>query len=185
MNKLPHPKFLTYNLFLFIVTTCAISCNDKKEENNNAIFKIEPIKAETTIDFNLIDCLNESNKKTIALADLTFRQTKDVNSLKSLLEIKKDHIDIDVALKNLTEKNMIIIPKTGYELNIIPDSLKGKNSRTYLLRTLKNEIKNEITLFDQITKTSKNIDFKIFAEKYKRTLQANNKHLNNCFKNLK
>jgi uncharacterized radical SAM superfamily protein len=177
MKKLYIARIIIYNLFLFIVNISAISCTTK--ENNDTVFKIEPSKAESTIDFNLIDCLNESNKKAISLANITFSQTKDVKTLQLLLKIKKDHQKIDSELKKLTENNLIIVPKVVYHLNINADSLKGKNSNLYLLKTLETEIKNQTLILDNIENTSQNIDFKIFAKKSKKTLQTNNDALKN------
>jgi len=164
---------------LFIVNIGAISCINKGKENNDTIFKIEPTTADATIDFNLIDCLNESNKKAISLATITFSQTKDVKTLELLLKIKKDHQKIDSELQKLTESNLIIVPKLVYDLNINTDSLKGKTPNLYLLKILESEIKNQTILFDKIENTSQNIDFKIFAKKSKKTLQSNKIALEN------
>lgn len=180
MKKLYIPRFIIYNLLLFIANISAISCTNK--ENSDALFKVDSTKSESTIDFNLIDCLNESNKKTISLASLTFIQTKDVKTLELLLKIKKDQQKIDSELKRLTENNLIILPKLIYHLNINSDSLKGKNSNLYLLKVLETEIKNQATLFDKIETTSQNIDFKLFAIKSKKTLKSNNTALKNTLK---
>ncbi|MDR6843726.1 hypothetical protein [Flavobacterium granuli] len=177
MKKLFFPRYIIYNLLLFIVNISVISCTDK--ENNDTIFKVEPTKAESTIDFNLIDCLNESNKKTISLATITFYQTKDVKTLQLLLKIKKDHQKIDSELKRLTENNLIIVPKLSYHFNINSDSLKGKNPNLYLLKALRTEIKNQTAIFKNIENTSQNIDFKIFAKNSKKTIQSNNAALEN------
>jgi hypothetical protein len=185
MKKLCIPRFIIYNLLLFIVNISAISCTDKEKENNDAVFKIDPNKSESAIDFNLIDCLNESNKKTISLASLTFNQTKDVKTLELLLKIKKDQQKIDSELKRLTENNLIIVPKLVYHLNTNSDSLKGKNSNLYLLKILETEIQIQITIFGNIENTFQNIDFKIFAKKSKKTLQSNSTALKNTFKDLK
>lgn len=179
MKKLCIPRFIIYNLLLFIVNISVISCINNEKENNDTIFKIEPTTAESTIDFNLIDCLNESNKKTISLVNITFSQTTDVKTLQLLLKIKKDHQKIDSELQKLTENNLIIVPKLVYHLDINSDSLKGKNPNSYLLKILGSEIKNQTILFDKIENTSQNIDFKIFAKKSKKTLQINNTALEN------
>jgi hypothetical protein len=172
MKKLFIYRFILYNLYLFIVTIFTVSCINQEKENNDPIFKTE-----STIDFNLIDCLNESNKKTIELSSITFSQTKDVKTLQLLLKIKKDHQKIDSELKKLTEKNWIILPKLIYNLNLNADSLKDKNSNLYLLKALETEIKNQIELLNQIEKTSQNTDVKTFATQSKKMVQINNDSL--------
>jgi hypothetical protein len=174
MKKLFIRQFIHYKLFLFFVIVCLFSCNNQKKGYNDSLFKEEGNNVESTIDFNLIDCLNESNKKTIDIATIIFNQIKDVKTLQFILKIKRDHKKIDSELKKLTEKNLIIIPKLVYDLNISPDSLKGKNFDFYLLSILETEIKNQIILFDKIEKTSQNTDFKTFAIKSKKTLHSNN-----------
>lgn len=182
MKKLLIPRYIIYYLVLFIVSIRLISCTDKDKDNYESVFKIEPTKAESTIDFHLIDCLNESNNKTISLVTLTFDQTKDAKTLVLLLKIKNDHQKIDSELKKLTENNLIIVPKLTYHLNLNSDSLKGKNPNLYLLKTLETEIKNQTTLFDKIENTSQNIDFKTFAKKSKQTLLSNNSALENTLR---
>jgi hypothetical protein len=157
------------------------SCVNQETEYCDSIFKEEANNIESTIDFNLIDCLNESNKKTIHLATITFNQIKNLETLQYILKIKKDHQKIDAELQKLTEKNLIIIPKLVYDLNINPDSLKAKNSNFYLLNLLEIEIKNQIRVFDKIEKTSQNTDFKIFAIKSKKIAHDNYDALKTIF----
>ncbi|HEY6143181.1 MAG TPA: hypothetical protein VIV55_07085 [Flavobacterium sp.] len=177
MKKLFIPRFILYNLCLFIVNICAISCVNQEKEYDDSIFETEATKFESTIDFSLIDCLNECNKKNIELSSITFSQTKDSKTLQLLLKIKKDHQKIDSELKKLTEKNLIIIPKLIYNLNLNSDSLKSKNANFYLSNLLKTEITNQITILDQIEKTTQNIDFRIFAIQSKKIIQTNNNAL--------
>lgn len=174
MKKLFIPRYIIYNLLPFIVSIGMFSCTDKEKENNDPYFIIEPTSAEPIIDFKLIDCLNESNQKTISLALLTSNRTKDKKTLQLLLKIAEDQQKIDSELKKLTENNLIIVPKLAYRLHLNPDSLKGKKSVLYLLKTLETEIKNQTILFENIESSSKNIDFKTFAKKSKKTLQINN-----------
>lgn len=183
MKKLHIPRYIIFSIGLLIVTMSTISCN-KKKENYNAVFNFnfEPIKTESTIDFNLIDSLNQSNKKTLYLAAYTFSQIKDVKTLQLLLKIKKDHQKIDSELKKLTENNLIVIPKLYHQLNVNNDSLNGKKSNFYLLKKLEEEIKNQATIFDDIANTSQNTDFKIFAQKSKKTLHINTIALENTLK---
>lgn len=165
--------FIPFKLVLLFVSIAISSCIDKEIERCDSLFKEQENTIESTIDFNLIDCLNGSNKKTIHLATLTFNQIKNLETLQLILKIKKDHQKIDAELQKLTEKNLIIIPKLVYDLNINPDSLKAKNFNFYLLNLLETEIKNQIRVFDKIEKTSQNIDFKLFAIKSKKLVLAN------------
>ncbi|MES2574203.1 MAG: hypothetical protein V4572_04630 [Bacteroidota bacterium] len=177
MKRLRIPHFIIYNLYLFIVCIFVTSCVNQEKEYEDSIFKLEATQSEPLVDFNLIDCLNESNKKTITLAGITFNQTKNLETLKLILKIKRDHQKIDAEFKKLVEKNLIIIPKLVYNLNIDSDSLKGKKSPLYLSNLLVTEIENQIIMLDQMEQTSKNIDFKIFAIQTKKILKANNNAL--------
>jgi hypothetical protein len=174
MNKLHLPRSI---LYLFLISSIGIGCVNNDKEFNDNIFKIEPVKSEPSYVFNLIDCLNESNKKARYLAGITFIHNKDAKTQRLLLKIKNDHRKIDFELKNLAEKNLIIIPKLINQSNINPDSLKGKNSDLHLLKTLDSEIENQIIIFDQIEKASKNSDFKTFSKKSKLRLQTNKTEL--------
>lgn len=165
-------RFILYNLVVFVANFCAVSCIDKENEFDDFNFKTEYTESDS-IDFNLVDSLNESNKKIIQLSSIAFDQNKDVKTLQLFLKIKRDHQKIDAELKKLTEKNLIILPKLAYTFNLNPDSLKGKNANSYLSKVLEKEIKNQVILFDRIKKTAQNIDFKIFAIKSKKTAQAN------------
>lgn len=172
MKKIFIYRFILYNFYLFIVTIFTVSCINQEKENNDSIYKTE-----SAIDFNLINSLDESNRKTIEISSITFSQTKDVKTLLLLLKIKKDHQKIDSELKKLTEKNWVILPKLINNLNLNADSLKDKNSNLYLLKALETEIKNQITLLNQIEKTSQNADFKMLATQYKTIVQINNDSL--------
>jgi hypothetical protein len=173
MKKQFITPFIPCKLVLFFVIIFMSSCVNQETKYCDSIFKEEENNIESTIDFNLIDCLNGSNKKTIHLATITFNQIKNLETLQFILKIKKDHQKIDAELQKLTEKNLIIIPKLVYDLNINPDSLKAKNPHFYLLKALETEIKNQIRVFDKIEKTSQNIDFKLFAIKSKKLVLAN------------
>lgn len=161
-----------------MVIICAILCVDKENELDDFIFKTAYAKSDT-IDFNLVDCLNESNKNIIQLSSIAFNQTRDARTLRLFLKIKKDHQKMDAELKKLTEKNLIILSKLAYDLNLNPDSLKGKNANCYLSNLLANEIENQARLLDRIGKTTQNIDFRLFAVKSKKTVQNNNEVLKN------
>lgn len=173
MKRLYIFRFIIYGLLLFLAHIYIISCTEQKEKED-LIFITQSINPEYTIDFYLIDCLNESNKKSIDLANFAFYKTNDVKTLQLLSKIEKDQKKINTELKKLTEKNLIIIPKLVYYLNLNNDSLEGKNAAHYLSYLLNNEIINQITVLNQIEKNSQNIDLKILAAKSKKTLQTNN-----------
>lgn len=171
-------RSILYNLAQFIAIICAISCVNKENELDDFIFKTEYAKSDT-IDFNLMDCLNKSNKKIIQLSSIAFNQTRDARTLRLFLKTKKDHQKIDAELKKLTEKNLIILSKLAYDFNLNPDSLKGKNSNFYLSNLLVNEIENQVKLLDRIEKTTQNIDFRLFAIKSKKIVLNHNEAFKN------
>lgn len=174
MKKLFRSRFIPCKLFLFFVIITLLSCINQEKKQNDSSPKKEENNAEYTIDFNLINYLNQGNKKTIELATISFSQIKDQKILQLVSKIKEDHQNIDLELKKLTEKNLIIIPQIVYHLDISPDSIRENNPNFYLLSLLKDQIKNQITVFDSIEKTTQNIDFKTFAVKSKKKLQSNN-----------
>jgi phenylalanine-4-hydroxylase len=185
MKTLFITPFIPCKLVLFFVIIFMSSCVNQETKYCDSIFKEEENNIESTIDFNLIDCLNESNKKTIHLATITFNQIKNLETLQLIFKIKNDHQKIDSELQKLTEKNLIIIPKLVYDFSVNPDSLKTKKSDFYLLNLLKTEIKNQILVFDKIEKKSQNTDFKIFAIKSKIIAQDNYDALQTILNNLK
>lgn len=151
-----------------------MSCINQEKKQNDSSPQKEENNTEYAIDFNLINYLNQANKKTIELATISFSQIKDQKILQLVSKIKEDHQNINLELKKLTEKNLIIIPQIVYHLDISPDSIRENNPNFYLLSLLEDQIKNQITVFDSIEKTTQNIDFKTFAIKSKKTLQNNN-----------
>lgn len=177
MKKLLIPRFILYSTALLMAIIVVFSCINEENENNDSIFETKTTKSESTIDFSLIDCLNESNKKAIELSSISFNQAKDLKTLQLLLKIKKDHQNIDSKLKKLTEKNLIIIPKLVYNLNLNTDSLKNKNANSYLSNLLETEIENQIMILDQIENTTQNPEFKTFATQSKRIIESNTNSL--------
>lgn len=173
MKKLFAAQLVPCKLFLFFAISSIFSCVYQEEKSLDSLFNEDKNKVETTIDFNLIDALNESNKKTIHLATIACCQMKDSKKRLLVFKIKSDLQKMDWELKKWTEKNLIIIPKPVYDLNINPDSLNAKNPDFYLLKVLKNQIKNQITVLDKMEKTAQNIDFKIFVLKLKKIAQNN------------
>lgn len=179
MKKKEIHRLFFYNLALFIAIICAISCVDKENELDDFIFETANTKSET-IDYDLVDCLNKSNKKIINLSRIASNQTRDARTLKLFLKIKRDHQKMDAELKKLTEKNLIILPKLMQGLNLNPDSLKIKKANCYLSNVLENEIQNQVRLLDQIQKTTQNIDFRLFVIESKKKVHDNNEMLNNA-----
>lgn len=173
MKKLSLTRFILCRLLLIFTILLVVSCNHKDREIYTPFFEDKSLQTESTIDFNLIDNLNESNKKTIDLANILFNRTKDVKTLQLLLKIKKDHYKIDSELRKLTAKNLIIIPKAVYDLNIQPESLKNKKANLYLFALLDSEIKNVAIILDQIKKTAQNKDFIQFATHSKKRIESN------------
>ena len=80
---------------------------------------------------------------------------------------------MDFEFKKLTEKNLIVLPKLAFGFNLIPDSLKEKNSYDHLSKALENEIENQVPLWDKMQNKDQNIDFRTFATKSKKTVLAN------------
>jgi aspartyl/asparaginyl-tRNA synthetase len=177
MKKLIIPLFIPCILFLIFATVFICSCSNQEEKYLDSLFNKRRNSIESTIDFNQINSLNESNKKTMKLATITFYQIRDRETLQLVLKIKKDHQKMDSELKKLAEKNLIIIPQIVYDGDIKPDSIKKINIDFYLLNLLGNQMKNQIALLDKIEKTSQNTDFKILAIKSKKIAQSNNEAL--------
>ena len=94
---------------------------------------MEPTKAKPVIDFNLINSLNESNQEIIKLSNAAFESTKDIETLRLLLVIKKNHQEIDSELEKLTQKNLIFIPKLIYNTNKPYENKPVPKSDSYLL----------------------------------------------------
>lgn len=172
MKKSSVYRLMLYNTLHFVAVICAVSCINKENEFNNFIFETGYAKSDT-IDFNLVDHLNASNKKIIQLSSIASNQTKDAKMLGLLLKIKRDYQKMDFEFKKLAEKNLIVLPKLAFDFNLIPDSLKGKNSCDHLSKALENEIENQVPLWDKMQNKDQNIDFRTFATKSKKTVLAN------------
>ena len=68
-----------------------ISCTHYEKEPTASLYKMESPKEEVSVEelsinFNTIDCLNESNQKAIELSSISLRLSKDLNLLKKLLK---------------------------------------------------------------------------------------------------
>ncbi|WPR70245.1 hypothetical protein SLW70_09840 [Flavobacterium sp. NG2] len=162
-----------YTICLIFIIGSLVSCNKKGKDFTESIFGTTTDEIESTIDFNLINYLSKSNTKIIDITALAVKHSNDKNKRQLLLKIKRDHQDIELELKELTQKNLIIVPKSIYTLNSKADSLQGQNAEVYLSQWLINEIKNQLSQFDSIETTSKNTDFVQFAVRSKLTLKQN------------
>jgi hypothetical protein len=152
-------------LLLTVLIYGFISCVDQNKESDNSIFKNNDLVTESTIDFNLVYLLNESNQKVTEITSYIFNQTKDVKTMQLLLKIKKNQKNIAAELKKLSQKNLIIIPKSIYNLNLIPSKSKPQKLYNSNFDLLETEIKKQIKIFDSINVTTRNSDFKQFAIK--------------------
>lgn len=173
MRKSVPKIILYYPLFLVITLTCFSSCINKQKDFTDAIFGNFNNQIESSIDFSVVDCINESNKKTIEIVTLAYNKTKDIQKKELFLKIKQDHQLIDSRLKQLTKDNLIIITKTIYNINKNPDSLKGKKGNIFILKWLNREIDFQISQLSNIEEISKNDDFKKFATQTKDILKEN------------
>lgn len=167
-------RIASYALCVLFIISVVCSCNKKGESFTDSIFGTTTENIESTIDFNLVDRINESNKKVIDITTIVAEHINDNTKRQLVLKIKNDHQIIDLELKQFAKNNLILIPKPIYILNNNPDSFKGPNVDVYLLHWLKKEINNQITQFDSIETTTKNSDFKTFATKSKEILEQNN-----------
>lgn len=165
-----YPLFLVFTL---ITLTCFSSCINKQKDFTDAIFGNFNNQIESSIDFSVVDCINESNKKTIEIVALAYNKTKDIKKKELFLKIKHDHQLIDSRLKQLTKDNLIIITKTIYNLDKNQDSLKGKKGDVVILKWLNTEIDFQISQLSNIEAISKNDDFKKFATQTKDILKEN------------
>lgn len=177
MSKLPSLKLITYMSVLVIFVLSSCFKKDKSSGNEGHLTAQKTSHIESEISFNSVAFLNEVNKKVIDIASIAFNNSKKLNESQVILKIKKDHQKIQNDLKKITDENLIIIPEPIYDLNLNQKFLKGINSSYYLISMLEKEIKNQILLFDSIEKTSKDKEFKDFADKSKDILISNNELL--------
>lgn len=177
MIKLPIFKYTRTIAIAFFIIIFFQSCKNQEKKSHTSFFKMESTKVEPIIDFNIIDCFKESNNKIIKLTNITFERSKDFKTLQLLSGIKKNQKEMDYSLKNLTKKNLIIIPKSIDKMNINIDSIKTKKGDLHLLRLLESEIDNQIILLDSISKSTKDIEFKIFSANSKKILESDNEKL--------
>jgi hypothetical protein len=184
MKKLSPDRIILNSIVLTIIGLSMHSCIKKEDCYDQSIVEIESARKLPVVDFKLLDCLDESNQKTIELSSIIFDLTTDVKTLQLLIKIKKNHRKFENELHKLTKENLIIIPQLTYHIYLNPNSVKSKNGDLYLLKTLETELENQIIVFDHIDKTSENIDFRIFAIQSKKIVENNNKVLSNIINNL-
>lgn len=152
------------------------SCSQKEKVYSNPIFGDKEREIESKLNFKTVNNLNETNKKVIEIASIAFNNSKELKKSQLILKIKKDHQKIEQDLKKITEENLIITPEPIFDLNLNKSFLDGINSNFYLISLLEKEIRNQIILLDSIESTTKDIEFKNFADKSKELL-INNKEL--------
>jgi hypothetical protein len=184
MKALSHRPLILTILLLCFLSIGVQSCINKEDCYDQSLFEMTSAKEQPVVDFKLLDCLDESNQKTIELSSIIFDITKDVKTLQLLVQIKKNHLRIENDLKKITKKNLILIPQISHHIYLNHDSVKSKKGNIYVLKTLEKELTNQITVFDHIEKSSQNIDFRLFAIKYKKTTNDNNEVLLNIIKSL-
>lgn len=174
MKKLP-PFRITINAFLIcFMSICLCSCSKSKNPYDDSVFDKEIAEKQSKINFKSLDYLDKSNQKTIELSSILFDLTEDVETLQLLTAIRKNHEKIDFELNNLINKNLIIIPKLIYDADAKRNSIRSAKDSLFLLKTLETQLKNQITAYERIEKTSQNIDFRIFAMHSKKTIKNNN-----------
>jgi hypothetical protein len=183
MKKLPPFRKIINPFLICFITICLCSCIKSKNYYNSSILDKKITEKRPVINFKSLDSLDESNRKTIELSSILFDTTEDVKTLQLLASIRKNHEKINLELNNLTNKNLIIIPKLAYHTDIKHDCVKSVKNKIYLLKTLETELKNQITTFEGIEKTSQNIDFRIFAMQSKKAIENNNKVLKTIIQN--
>jgi len=138
---------------------------------------------DTIIDFNTMACLEEANQKATELSNISLKLSKDLKTHQLLLKIKRDNTKINSDFGKLTKENLIIIPKPIYHIYVNEDSINREQPDLYILKKLETEIKNQIVSLDSIEKNTQNIDFKLFAEQSKKTLEDNNEKLKTLLSN--
>ena len=177
MLKLPYIKALSYIIALVLIAT--ISCDYKKPKSySNSIFKEnKEIEIDSKINFRNVAKLNEANQKVIDIATIAFNKSEELNKSRVILKIKKDHQKIESELKKITSENLIIIPEPIFDLKLNQNFLNGLNSNYYLISLLEKEINNQIILLDSMKGTSRDEEFKKFADKSKDILVNNNELL--------
>lgn len=173
MKNSRHNKLIIKSLFFAILTGILWLCLAQTSGYNHTRGNKNKELSNTSVDFNLINQLNESNQKTIEITSYIFNHSQDVQTLRMILKIKHDHEKIDLDIKKITEKNLILIPKLDYYLNFEADFVKLKKSNSNLLAALETELINQIVIFNQIKTSTHNSDFKIFAKQSIPTITTN------------
>lgn len=177
MKKLLPFRIIINALLILFMFIYLCPCSKSKICDDDSIFDKEFAEKQSKIIFKSLDYLDESNQKTIELSSILFDLTEDVETLQLLTAIRKNHEKINFELNNLTNKNFIIIPKLIYDTDAKPNPVRSAKDSLFLLKRLETQLKNQITAYERIEKTSQNIDFRIFAMQSKKAIKNNNKIL--------
>ncbi|KIX22500.1 hypothetical protein SY27_01270 [Flavobacterium sp. 316] len=175
MKKLKIRIFSFYLALTLLAFFSVASCVKKSNDENKSILELINQNIDTKIDSQILTEVVESNLKVIELSSIA--QTKDLNTTtKHLLkDIEKQHIEIKKSIKKIAKENLIIIPDTLYDINEELDTITENTNRDYIyLSELESSLKEEINTFETITKSSSNIDLKVFSVK---TIAILNKNL--------
>jgi hypothetical protein len=157
-----------------MISICIVSiiaCVNKEKEYTNSIIKKESLNLKTSIDFKEIISLYDSNQKVIDASSIAFQKIKELDTLKLILKIKKDHAKIGEDLKKIAAKNLIIIPKSIINLDVI--YLKNEKSNYYILSFLKKAIDDEIKYMELIKESNTDIELKVKIDESLLILQKN------------
>ncbi|TDD96137.1 hypothetical protein [Flavobacterium cellulosilyticum] len=152
-------------------------CTNLTKEYLNITFEKNYRTTGSAINFNLINQLNKSNQKAIELSTYIYTKTTDLNTLQLILKIKKEQKEIETELKQLSEKNLIIIPNSIYNKSLKLDSSSFKNIKKLYFNLLETELNKQINIFDSIKISTRNPDFKQFAIRSLAKLNSNHKIL--------
>lgn len=178
MKKLELRTFLFY-LVLTSMTLISIgSCVNKKNNENHSILEQINGDIDNKIDSQILTDVVESNLKVIKISRTA--QAKSVSdSTKNILkEIEQEHHKLNLSIKNIAKKNLIIIPDTLYDVDL-PDTLINIGDHDYIyLSEVENSLKEEIKKLQTILKSSTNIDLKIFSVQALVVLKNNLKKVN-------
>ena len=161
-------------LYFFIVTSCV----QKENKHNDVDFeKKEVSNTISEIESESIAALYEANQKILDICDVGFQNVKDVEVLKLIISLKNEHLKLNEELENISEKNLIIIPKTISEITFKEDSLKSKNVNNYILTLLEKNLRSQIKNFKIIEQNSINFELKKLSTQTKLRLEKNQTRL--------
>ncbi len=175
MKNLRNKRSTAYYLFFILIISCFLLF--LSQNNGFRDINLKKDNPNSTIDFNLINQLNESNKKSIDISSWMFNETEDFKTLQLLFKIKKEQEQIRIELKKLSEKNLILLLRGVSNLGLDIDPSTQKISCEITFSSLEREISKQIEIFSNIKKTTLNLDFQLFAERSLIKLNNNQKDL--------